>query len=117
LFQHVLDQFEGTMIHLGDFSDHPEEPCWFCGHVVEYPNPNDDYHFRYQADAFGELMLLLDMLQKDSPSRHVIFLTDYQLGPDNPEVVSLKDLEAFRRLNCDGKIRFNTLYHIKSETA
>jgi hypothetical protein len=117
LFQHVLDGLDGTMIHLGDFSYHPEDPCWFCGHVVEYPDPEDGNHFRYEPDAFGELITLLSLMQADSPTRHVIFLTDYQFGPEEAEIEHLATLDDFKRLNSEGKIRFNTLYHIGGKNA
>lgn len=105
------------MIHLGDFSDHPEDPCWFCGHVVEYPDPEDDDHIRYESDAFEELITLLLLMQADSPTHHVIFLTDYQFGPDEAKIEHLATVDDFKRLNSEGKIRFNTLYHIGGKDA
>lgn len=113
LFQEILNTLEGTIIHLGQFDNESlQEAFWFCGHVEEYPSaPNYDY-FRYEASAFQELILLLDIMQKASPTGHGIFLTDYQFGPENSEIQRLESINEFIKLNAIGKIRFNTLYHI-----
>ena len=57
LFQPTLDRLVGTIIHLGDFSDTPDEPCWFCGHCVKYREGDDEgYHIGYAPEAESELI-------------------------------------------------------------
>ena len=103
---------EGTMIHLGDYSNTPNDPCWFCGHVTIHPDPDDLDHFQYESTAFEELLILLAVMQEQSPTRHVIFLTEYQFGPDEFKIEHLNTISDFSALNATGRIRFNTLYHI-----
>jgi hypothetical protein len=89
LFQPMLDRLVGTIIHLGDFSDTPDDPCWFCGHCVEYREGDDDGHYiGYTPEAESELIELMSSMRDQSPTTHVLFLTDYQFGPETSEIVN-----------------------------
>lgn len=113
LFQPTLDRLVGTIIHLGDFSDTPDDPCWFCGHCVEYREGDDDgYHIGYTPEAELELIELLSSMKDQSPTSHVLFLTDYQFGPETSEIVNLDDVGQFVSLSRSRSIRYNTLYSI-----
>ncbi|NEQ43367.1 MAG: hypothetical protein F6K00_07315 [Leptolyngbya sp. SIOISBB] len=116
LFQETLDELDGTMIHLGHYdNENPNEPFWFCGHDLEYPIESDGNHIRYDERALEELTLLLQIMQDSSPCNHVIFLTDFQFGPEQSEIRHLRSIDDFIELSKAGRIRFNTLYHIKPD--
>lgn len=51
-------------------------------------------------------------MRDQSPTSHVLFLTDYQLGPETSEIVNLDDVEEIRSLSRSRSIRYNTLYSI-----
>jgi hypothetical protein len=113
LFQPVLDRLAGTIIHLGDPSHNQADPVWFCGHCLEYRLENDDgHHIGYTTAAITELRQLLSSLQNQSPEKHVLFLTDYQFGPEAVEIVTLGNIDEFVALSDSRNIRFNTLYSI-----
>lgn len=113
LFEGDLKQLEGVIIHLGDYSDMPDDPCWFCGHFVEYRDGDEEmHHFRIRSDAFEEFRRVLQDMQSQSPSGHVIFLSDYQFGPSEPQIVDLDSIASLDELNKATAIRYNTLYHV-----
>lgn len=113
LFQDDLKEIEGVIIHLGDYSDTPNDPCWFCGHFVEYLEDDDEgNHFRINNNAYKELREVLSSMQRQSPTGHVIFLSDYQFGPEEAQRVDLDSINDLDDLNRDTAIRYNTLYHI-----
>lgn len=113
LFEDDLKELDGVIIHFGDYSDTPNDPCWFCGHFVEYLEDDDEmHHFRIRSDAYEEFRLVLQAMQSQSPSGHVIFLSDYQFGPSEPQRVDLRSIADFDDLNAATALRYNTLYHI-----
>ena len=114
LFQPILDRLIGTMIHLGDHDDHPDEPHWFCGHCIEYRDRDaeDSDHIGYTLDAENELRELLTSMMDQSPTRHVLFLTDFQFGPETTDIRNLASIDEFIDLSRNRSIRYNTLYSI-----
>jgi len=113
LFQPTLDRLIGTIIHLGDYSDTPDDPCWFCGHCIEYREGDDDAnHIGYTHDAERELTEILVSMREQSPTNHVLFLTDFQFGPEIPEIVNLDHIDQLVQLSRARSIRYNTLYSI-----
>lgn len=113
LFQPVLDRLIGTIIHLGDYSDTPDDPCWFCGHCVERSDADESAnHIGYTSAATGELVEIMTLMHTQSPTRHLLFLTDYQFGPETSEIKTLPSIDDFMALNRDRRIRYNTLYSI-----
>ena len=108
LFQGLLDKMEGVMIHLGGYSDTPDDPCWFCGHAVEFV---DDDYFHFYNETYQDIKQILCSMQKQSPTNHVVFLSDIQMDLV-AEVRQLSSLADFQLLNKQKRIRFNTLYHI-----
>jgi hypothetical protein len=113
LFQSALDRLAGTIVHLGDRSDHPEDPSWFCGHIIKSRPADEDWHeFQFGDDARGEVADLLHRMQESSPDRYVVFLTDFQFGPDDTREAEFKSLAEFWERHDSQKLRHNTLYHI-----
>ena len=108
LFQEHLDKLEGVMIHLGDYGDTPNDPNWFCGHAVEFV---DDDYFYFDDETYQEVEWILCQMQKQSPAKHVLFLTDIQLNIA-AKVRLLSSLTDFQLLNMQKRLRFNTLYNI-----
>lgn len=113
LFQSVLDRLRGTMIHLGHYSRKHDSSFWFCGHALKVARVTHDGFFTLRAAALKDLRVLLRTMQRASPSRHVVFLSDYQFGPRKPVVRRVSSIEEFAKLGSSGRLRFNTLYHIK----
>ena len=117
LFQEELDKFDGSIVHLGQYGDDPDSVAWWCCDVIEFPDPEDCEFIQYIPDAFEELLVLLDVMQKASPTNHVMFLTDVQGGPDETSIEQLGAIQDFSDLNLAARIRFNTLYHIRDYSA
>jgi hypothetical protein len=113
LFQPVLDRLDGTIVHLGHRSKKHERDFWFCGHALDFSKDIREGCFRLRNRALVDLKRLFVVMQKDSPFRHVIFLSDYQFGPTKPVVKQLSSIEEFLRHGASGSLRFNALYHIK----
>ena len=101
------------MIHLGRHSDAPNSPFWFCGHCIEYREGDDAaHHIGYTGDAEEELNQIMTSLMEQSPTKHILFLTDYQFGPDITEIRNLGTIDHFLQLSRSRSIRYNTLYSI-----
>jgi hypothetical protein len=116
LFQPVLDRLSGVIVHLGDRFDHPEEPSWFCGHIIKNRPVEEDWtEFQFEDDAKTEVGDLLRRMRDASPNQYVIFLTDFQFGPDEPLEQEFDSLEAFWARHDAHKLRHNTLYHVRKK--
>ena len=114
LFQPVLDRLAGAIIHLGDRSDHPDDPSWFCGHIIKNRSVEESWQeFQFDDDAKVEVADLLRRMQQASPQRHVIFLTDFQFGPDDPLEREFETLAELWKTHDYQMLRHNTLYHIR----
>jgi len=98
------------MVHLGDYGEDPADPAWFCGHCIEHGV--EDNCIGYTPDASVELEEILRTMRDQSPDKHVLFLTDYQFGPEKSKIVTLDSVSLFMKLNRSRRIRFNTLYSI-----
>ena len=120
LFQDVLDRLVGNMIHidsrLGN-DDIEDNFMYFLGgdHYLDHENNTDEkYRFGYRDQTFVELFDLLSLMRSQSPTNHVIFLTDFQGGPETREIVDIPSIDSFKELNDLKGLRFNTLYSIGS---
>ena len=103
LFQDVLDRLVGTMVHIDSRDDTLEDSSlYFLGgdhYIDNLDNDEENYRFGYNPDTFSEIYSLASDLTKQSPTNHIIFLTDFQGGPEERNIITVKDLEEFKELN------------------
>ena len=112
LFQDRLDHLVGTIVHIGAISDIEDDHFYFLGGDYYVENNVDEDHWAYKEEVFGDIIILIRSMQEQSPVNHVVFLTDFQGGPEEDKTINLPSIEDFITLNNSKELRFNTLYSI-----
>ena len=116
LFQDVLDKETGIIVHLANKEfEGDEEGGWFAGYLMDWDDTDSDYvPVRFQPHRFSDVLSLLKKMINASPHNEIIFLTDYQFGPDE-RIISEETLSIsnFSKLHQQGELTYNTLYRIK----
>jgi len=131
LFQHMFDQTEGVIVHLGNKDLTREDSCFFAGDLIDWdegaiilPTVDPDspdrqwwgedqcVRFRFNAEVFSEVQTLLEYLLHHSPCGQVYFSTDYQFGPTSPDyLVGCSIQQLIDDHNGQG-LKWNCLYRV-----
>jgi hypothetical protein len=116
LFQDELDKETGIIVHLGNKAfEGKEDGPWFAGALMEWDD-NDSVVF--ESHRFPDVVDLLKSMLEVSPKDEVIFLTDYQFGPEkrtiNNEAITISEFIDFHQQK---RLRYNTLYRLKGSTS
>lgn len=106
LFQLDLAGLNGVMAHLANLDCDPERG-WFAPDLIDWRNPNI---LRFHEPVFQELETLLAWMMELSPEKSLLFLTDYQFGPDEARREEVRTLGDFLQSHQAGQLQFNTLY-------
>ncbi|MEM9274569.1 MAG: hypothetical protein AAGA80_16645 [Cyanobacteria bacterium P01_F01_bin.143] len=114
LFQDVLDKETGIIIHLANKElEGEEDGGWFAGGLMEW-NDTENEPVVFQSHRFIDVVDLLQKLVEISPKNELIFLTDYQFGPEARTIKKeLLTILEFIDYHQQKKLTYNTLYRIR----
>ena len=115
LFQHVLNKETGVIVHLANkAADYVEGYWWFASELLDWCGEDSLEMIKFKHLVFADILDLLKRMFEASPIGEIIFLTDFQMGPEQSQIVNKAiTLTEFLNLHEDGKLRFNALYRIK----
>lgn len=115
LFQDQLDRETGIIVHLGNKAlEGKEDGGWFAGRLMEWSgDESGNLSLMFESQRFPDVVALLKKMIEISPVNQVIFLTDYQFGPEERtiihEPITISEFIDFHRQK---KLKYNTLYWI-----
>jgi hypothetical protein len=133
LFDDMLQLQKGVIVHIGNPSivnDH-EEP-FFAGALVDWSfepgniiigedekdepeyntSVNQQFCFKFLDQYKQDIDMLLNYALIHSPNKKVLFLTDYQFGPENARVEIIYTINNFWELHNRAGLGLNTMYEI-----
>lgn len=136
LFQDYLDHLQGVILHLGNnnyIDNHEQE--FFAGDLIDWDFegktvlfPVFDHEEKKHAAGTGQSLVfqflpeyhkeidqLLSLAWQHSPVDQVIFLTDFQMGPEKEMHVALQSIEELWRIHHTQGLQWNTAYIIGQE--
>jgi hypothetical protein len=128
LFYDHLLQYQGTIVHIGnpDFRT-DKDNGFFAGHLIDWEidskrtiiipqgtetGKNQQYQFKFLDYFRADIEKILEVALDRSPDRRVLFLTDYQFGPETAEFEIIYTIMDFWSLHDKDGLRFNTLYEM-----
>ncbi|MEO1131456.1 MAG: hypothetical protein AAFX40_01985 [Cyanobacteria bacterium J06639_1] len=112
LFQSILDELEGVIVHLANKNLEKHRGFWFTGRLMDWEQ--EDNVMRFKQDVLPQVVSLMHQLIQYSPTSDLIFLTDYQFGGQRQVIESLMSASEFLRLHDENQLNFNTLYRIQN---
>ncbi len=113
LFQPVFDLFTGVIVHLGNKDQENEANGFFAGRLMNWETDNV---VEFAPEPRREVFDLMTVLMRASPEQHITFSTDYQLGGEMAEGGEVS-LPKFFDLHDAGRIRYNTLWHVRGASS
>lgn len=114
LFQTVLSQHKGTIIHLGNPDLKPDKTKgFFAGQIINWAKDSSG-HFKFLDKYKKEIENILSASLDSSPDKHALFLTDYQFETDKAGIKTSSQKDFWKQHDTDG-LRWNTLYDIKDK--
>jgi len=116
LFQKELDKNDGIIVHLANKEfEGEEDEGWFAGGIMNWDDDSGFDPVVFEKHRFPDVIDLLERLIVESPCSEVIFLTDYQFGPEKSEVAENSiSMPEFVDLHTQRKLRYNKLYRIRN---
>ena len=115
LFQHELNKFDGFIVHLANKEfEKSKEGWWFAEKLFDFSKDDSYQTIRFISLVIPEVIDILTKMIEASPNGEIIFLTDFQMGPEQSQILNKPiNLNEFLILHEDEKLRFNALYRIK----
>ena len=125
LFKEYLDKHNGIIIHLGNKNQIGDIFCWASDLIdwdvfpkkIVIPNINDpkcgtdqSIYFKFMKTYIEKIDELLKIALKYSPIVKAAILTDYQFGPEKPNIESIVSIKKFWERHDENGLIFNTLY-------
>ena len=132
LFHHIFQQYNGAIIHIGN----PElrnqnDGGFFAGNIIDWSidshvdlsisevnmdeiGANRQFLFKFLSEIKPDIDRLLKIALEKSPIKRVLFLTDYQFGPEKAQTEIIYSVSAFWSQHDNDGLRFNTLYEMYS---
>jgi len=112
-FQSHFDNFTGCLYHIGN-PNLSEASAFFAYDVLSVASQDCDSNFFEFSDAHAtDGRYVLDLLLSQSPSKSIIFTTDWQFGPEHTLYFELRSLQEFWRLHDSRKLILNAAYTIR----
>lgn len=110
LFQTFLDETRGVIVHLGNLECEQADE-WFANELVRWENSKA---LRFREDVLEEVKVLIQILLHSSPENLLLFLSDYDFGPETPSIHEAQSLASFLENHQLAKLEYNALYRITS---
>jgi hypothetical protein len=131
LFYDVLQKKQGTIIHIGNPEFREEKDgAFFADNLIDWefeigseyiliPNidtddttANQQFVFKFLEQFRIDIDKILRIALEKSPIKRVLFLTDYQFGPEKAQTEIIYTIGDFWIQHDTEGLRFNTLYEM-----
>ncbi len=113
LFQAVLDKNRGVIVHLANKDFEGTDGAWFAGAIMSWDR---GHVLRFRKQPARDARRLFKLMLGASPTGEVLFLSDYQFGPNRKKIErTVLTPDRFWAMHDAGKIRYNALYRIKDK--
>ena|SRR5687768_10647162 len=131
LFYDVLQQQQGCIIHIGDTEFKQEKDGgFFAGRLIDWDfdtgndyiiipdvdtddtSANQQFAFKFIEEFKSDINRLLEIALDKSPIKRILFLSDYQFGPERPKTEIIYTITDFWTQHDTDGLRFNTLYEM-----
>ena len=138
----LKENYEGVIVHLGNKSfqkdkDKDEIGVWFASDLINFESDEEiklpiidkenqidgdkqwwgsdqSFLFKFKQSIIDDLKDIINQMIKLSPINEVLFLTDYQFGPEKPSHKGQISLEDFFYDHDKVGLIWNCMYHIKN---
>jgi hypothetical protein len=116
LFFNFLQQNKGVIIHIGNPELKKEkETGFFGGQIIDWnfePEEETQCRFKFLEKHKNDIDRLLKIALEKSPIKKILFLTDYQFGPEKESIELINTITNFWERHDNEGIEFNKLYEM-----
>jgi len=111
LFENDLAALDGCIYHLGN-KECETRGFFFGGRLLSENHLEDSSILEFRPNVKPSVSALMSALYNATDTEYLLFLTDYQFGPENIARQSFPSLQAFWQAHDAKELRLNALYSI-----
>jgi hypothetical protein len=115
LFQKCFDDLQGCIYHLGNPILKRQADGWFFAYALlndKCRNQSRSQYLQFKAEFVPFIKFMIFELVRASPSKQLVFTSDWQFGPKRAKSFGPITTEQFWKLHDTFKLRLNSLYDV-----